>query len=240
MDNALRILDLLGEHAELGASDVSRLLSIGKSTAFRLLVTLENRHFIKKEVNNKYRLGMKFAYLGSISLNRTSIIRVAHPFLQELSTQVKENCNLVILEDDYNVRFIDKVKAPTSLRMETFVGITRPAYCTATGKVLLAFQSEKVLEQYLTSVSFEKFTDVTINNADHFRTILEQTRKNGYACNIGESEVGLIAYAVPVLDLSGRAMAAISVAGPTERMKLNKGDILNRLKTAAAGISNHL
>ncbi len=240
VDNALRILDLLGEHPELGASEVAKLLGIGRTSAFRLLTTLERRKFINKGMNNKYRLGMKFPYLGSILLNRSSIIRTAHPYLEDLSHQVKENCNLVVLEDDYNVRFIDKVRSPSSLHMETFVGVARPAYCTATGKVLLAYLDEPAIEDYLENMHFKQFTDATIKNAQDFRAVLTEVRKLGYASNIGESEFGLIAYAAPILDLSGKAVAAISVAGPSERIQANREQIISSVKATAAQISNNL
>jgi len=115
---------------------------MGKSTAFRLLATLEGRSFVDKIENSKYRLGIKLASIGGIVLNRMEIIRVAHPFLVKLTEQSVETSHLVILYNNTKVQFIDKVSSPSTIRMESRIGLVRSAHVIGTGKVLLAFQDE--------------------------------------------------------------------------------------------------
>jgi DNA-binding IclR family transcriptional regulator len=240
VDNALEVLDLLSNNYELGATEVGRILNIGKSTAFRLLTTLENRGYVKKGPNNKYRLGMKFAYMGSIVLDRMEIIKHSHPYLEELTKETNETTHLVILEEDNNVRFVDKVTSPSTIRMESFIGLKRPAYCTATGKVLLAYKDEDAINEYLKNTNFVQYTQYTVKNAEVLREILKQIRQDGYGTDINESEIGLTCYAAPILDPSGKAIAAISVSGPSERMFVNKQSLIVAIKSTAKKISNSI
>ncbi|MBA1335994.1 MAG: Transcriptional regulator, IclR family [Firmicutes bacterium] len=240
VDNALEVLDLLSSNYELSATEVGRMLNIGKSTAFRLLTTLENRGYVKKNSNNKYRLGMKFAFMGSIVLDRMEIIKHSHPFLEELTKDTNETTHLVILEEDNNVRFVDKVTSPSTIRMESFIGLKRPAYCTATGKVLLAYKDENAINEYLKNTNFIQYTQYTVKNAEELREILMQIRKDGYGIDANESEIGLTCYAAPILDPSGKAIAAISVSGPSERMYINKQKLISSIKSTAYEISNSI
>lgn len=240
VDNALQILDLLSTNYELSATEVGRRLNIAKSTAFRLLTTLESRGYVKKSTNNKYRLGMKFTYMGSIVLGRMEIIKYAHPFLEKLTKETNETTHLVILEEDNNVRFVDKVTSPSTIRMESFVGLKLPAYCTATGKVLLAYKDEDEIEEYLKTTNFVQYTQYTVKNAEELREILMQIRKNGYGVDANESEIGLTCYAAPILDPSGKAIAAISVSGPSERMYINRQKLISSTKSTASEISKSI
>jgi DNA-binding IclR family transcriptional regulator len=240
VDNALEVLDLLSNNYELGTTQISRILNIGKSTAFRLLATLENKGYVTKGTNNKYRLGMKFSYMGSIVLDRMEIIKHSHPYLQELSKDTKETTHLVILEDDNNVRFVDKVIPASTIRMESFVGLKKPAYCTATGKVLLAYKDESFIEEYLRNTKFVQYTQYTVGGPKEFHEILKKIKQNGYSTDIDESEIGLTCYAAPILDPSGKAIAAISASGPSERMFDNKQRLIRSVMSTANKISNSI
>jgi IclR family KDG regulon transcriptional repressor len=142
VDNALAILQLLCHYEELNVTEIAHYMHMGKSTAFRLLATLEGRSFVDKIENSKYRLGIKLASIGGIVLNRMEIIRVAHPFLVKLTEQSVETSHLVILYNNTKVQFIDKVSSPSTIRMESRIGLVRSAHVIGTGKVLLAFQDE--------------------------------------------------------------------------------------------------
>ncbi|MEG6615103.1 IclR family transcriptional regulator [Peptococcaceae bacterium 1198_IL3148] len=241
MDNALLILDLLSKHEELGASEVARLMGMGKSTAFRLLSTLEGRRFVSKTENNKYRLGIHLVSIGSLVIHRMEIVRVVHPYLLNLSQQCNETAHLVVWNDDTRVQFIDKVQSSSSsIRMESMVGMCRRAHLTGTGKVLLAYQNEGAIEHYIKVVDFSPKTAHSITNGEQLLQSLEEIRRQGYGCDEDESEIGLTCFAAPIMDLSGHALAAISVSGPGERMNARRQELINLVKIAAAEISQSL
>ena len=107
--NALRIIELLGEHNFLTLTEIADGLDLGKSSVFRLVATLEARGFVKKDKYGRCRLGMKFSYFGSVVLARMEILQASRPYLEELQRNVHETVHLAIWDDDWNIRFIDKI-----------------------------------------------------------------------------------------------------------------------------------
>lgn len=237
VDNALAIIDLLAKHEELSAAEVARLMEIGKTTAFRLLTTLENRKFLNKTDSNRYRLGVKLSSLGAIVLGRMDIIKLAHPYLINLTQLCEETTHLVIWDNDTMVQFIDKVSSPSSIRMESMVGLRRRAHMTATGKAMLAFQPQQFIDNYIKNVSFSPKTPYSIVTAQQLLENLEGVRRNGYACDADESELGLTCYAAPLFGVGDRVEAAISASGPTERMKSKKDFLIPLLQKTAQNIA---
>lgn len=238
VDNALRLIDILCEVEEIGVTQLAKEMGLGKSTVFRLLMTLEKSGYIRKnESNNKYRLGMKFAYIGSIVSNRQEIVRYSRPYLEELAWKTNETAHLVIMEDDCNIRFLDKVMGNSMVHMESFVGGKKPAYCTGTGKALLAYLPTERVISYLRNQKIEKLTENTITDKDELLKELERTRERGYSVDNEENEIGLTCYAAPIFDALGDAIAAISLSGPTNRMRINSEDIISSIKDVAQKIT---
>ncbi len=237
---ALDVLDLLSNHKTLGVSEVATLLEIGKSTAYRLLQTLENRKYVSKDINSRYRLSIKFAYMGSIVLDRLEIVKLARPYLERLSEITNETVHLVVWTDDNNVRFVDKVVSKSTIRMESFVGLKKPAYCTATGKALLSHKSDGFLERYLKNIDFINFTNHTIKDAETLRNIIYNIREQGYSSDIDESEEGLTCFASAILDPTGKPLAAISTSGPTVRMLAKQHFLVEELTKIVEEISESL
>ena len=241
VDTALALLDFLCDHPNMGIADISRALSIGKSTAFRLLFTLENRGFIKKGPDLKYCLGPKFIRMGSLVLESFDIIRYARPFLIDLCNTVSETVHLVIWEEGTDsVRFIDKVLSAHTIRMQSFVGLIQPAYTTGTGKVILANRSDEFIEGYLQRVKLDEITPYTITDRDTLYQALMDIRQNGYGADINESEIGLTCYAAPIFGPSGNVIAAISASGPSERVDTKKELLISSVKEASKSISDCL
>lgn len=241
VDNALRLIDVLCEVEEIGVTELGKEMGISKSAAFRLLMTLKKWGYIRKNVSNdKYRLGMKFAYIGTIVSNRQEIIRYSRVYLEELSWDNKESAHLAIMEDDYNIRFLDKVIGGSLVHMESFVGAKKPSYCTGTGKVLLAYLPTKTILSYLENQDLERFTEHTITDKNKFLDELKKIRRQGYAVDNEEIEIGLTCYAAPIFDTAGDAIAAISLSGPTGRMKKNSKNIILSIKNASEKISQSI
>lgn len=240
LDNALSILNLFVPHSELSAAEISALSGINKSTVFRFLVTLENRGFLIRNEKNKYQLGLKFYSLGQLVYNRMELISIIHPYLEQLTKVTGETSHLCILEDGYHIVFLDKALGTSALKMDTPLGMRQPAHLTGSGKAILAFESEQTIHQYMKHTDFDPKTTSSIRSAKAFLNALDKIRSCGYASDREEFEIGLTCYAVPILDVSNRPIAAISSSGPTTRMIPNQTQHVAALTAIAKTIRQKL
>ena len=237
VDNALSILNLFFDHEELSVSEIGKLTGISRSTAFRFMLTLENRGFVTKTNYGKYRLGLNMFSLGMLAYNRMELVSLVHPYLAEMAAASGETSHVAILSDGVHVTFIDRALGTSWLKMDTALGYSQFAHCTATGKCILAYQPDHVLTQYLRRTSFVHNTPSSIPDARTLLDVLERVRRDGYACDNEEAEAGLTCYGMPLLDSAGHAYAAISISGPTTRMEAHRDEHLQLIRDAVRQIS---
>lgn len=240
VETAFSILDLFFEYEELSPSEAARCLNINRSTAFRFLVTLEQSGYIVKTENSKYRLSVKVSTLGHIAHNRMELIGLIHPHLCRISETTGESSHLVIMNNSTHVTFIDKSVGTLWLKMDVVLGYTQYAHLTATGKAILAYESDQFVNQYIRSAVFEPHTAHSIKDAKELLNVLDTIRAQRYSFDNEEAELGLQCYAVPILSHTGRPIAAISSSGPATRMQANKEMHLKLLHSAADEIQKTL
>src|SRR4051794_12188481 len=138
VDNALRLLQLIGERKVIRVAEAAETLGVARSTAHRLLGALRRRGFVLQDKpNGAYRPGPVLNEIGLAAIGRIDIRLVARPVLEELSEQSQETVSLSLLEGG-NVRFVDGVESPRSVRVGNRTGLVLPAHCTAAGKAILA------------------------------------------------------------------------------------------------------
>jgi DNA-binding IclR family transcriptional regulator len=218
VDKALQLLLLLNENRELRVRDVARELHVAQSTAHRILVTLAWRGFVVQDRGRKtYRAGRLLAEIALESIREMDVRRKAHGHMERLSRLVHETVNLVVLEED-GCRFIDGVEGDQMMRVALRVGTLLPAYTTAGGKVLLAQLSPGQLRA-LYPGGLRKLTKHTVADLVKLEAELKVIRRRGYAVNVGETQIGLWAVAVAVRDGSGRPIAGLAIATPTNRLE---------------------
>jgi len=242
VDRALQILECFSsKEKELGVTEISKLLSLHKSTTFGLLATLENRGYIEQNFRNgKYKLGLKLFELGIQVQENMDLGDIAKPYLDELVKENNETVHLVI-NDKGQAVYIDKVEGTTSMRMYSQLGKRPPMYCTGVGKVILAFMPEQLLDKYLEQEELEKLTPYTITDKECLKKELKQIRTHGFSVDNEEIEIGLKCVAAPIRNHKEEIVGAISIAGPTSRMTLEKIEILSGvIRAAAMEISNKL
>lgn len=240
VDTALSILDLFFSNEELSPAEVAKHLGIGRSTAFRLLVTLENKSYIKKTEASKYRLGIKLYALGQVANRRMELISLVHPYLEELTAFTGETSHFTGMDGDSYVAFLDHVLGTKHLHMNMMLGTRRVAHTTASGKVMLAFGSDQAITRYLKVAPFVKQTEYSIRDARQLLEELDEVKREGYGCDNEEAEMGLTCYAVPLLNSEGMPIGAISISGPTTRLRANKKPYLAKLNEAAEAIMKAL
>ena len=219
VDRALKILDLLKDREEgLGITEISHQMGIAKSTAHRLITTLEHHHYVKKtSENGVYSLGLKFIEMTQHVLETMDIVTIARPLLQKLTKETREISHLCMLDGDELV-YIDKVESQSTIRIYSQTGRRAPMYCTGVGKVLLSYFPEHKLAKYLQSTELTAFTENTLTTPEEIKQELAATRAQGYAKDEEEHELGIRCVAAPVFNHLGEVPYAISVTGPTTRM----------------------
>ena len=201
--------------------------------------TLEKSGYIVKSNNSTYELSLKFFMLGKLVQSRSGFISLIHPYLIELTNKTCEASHFVILEDNFNAVFVDKVDGKLSIRMDSKIGLKRMAHLTATGKVILAFSDKEIQNNYLANTPFPKITENTIINADDLKNSFNDIVENGYGCDNQESEIGLYCLAAPIF-YSKQLLGAISISGPYDRMKSNKKKLISEIKETAKRLSSTL
>ncbi|MEA2581026.1 MAG: hypothetical protein QOE83_1918 [Actinomycetota bacterium] len=239
-DRVVAVLDqLAGVPEGVGVTDVARQLGVHKTTASRLLGTLALTGVIERDAaTRRYRLGARLVSLAGAAMARLPVVSQARPELEHLAAVATETANLAIL-DGRHVVYVDQVVPPQAVVMASWVGRRSPAHASSSGKVLLAFGEEAVREAAL-SAPLEQLTPLTITDPQRLRTLLEDTRRRGYASGVGELEDGLVTVAAPVM-VDQRAVGAVSLSGPSFRIPPRDQPHLGRLLIdAAAAIARRM
>lgn len=234
VDRALEVMIYLyHEGKETSITKIAADLGVYKSTVYRTLVTLENRGFVRKNLEtDKYWLGNRLFVLGKGVENRMGLPEIVRPYAKKLYDAYCEVVNVSILErnpdDVYRSVIILKEESDRQvLTVNPPVGSSSECYCSSVGKCLLAYSSDIDLGVYDTH-PMRPHTEHTIITVSALRTELAKVRERGYAMDHEELEYGLTCIGAPILDQKGEAVAAISLSGPTSRMLT--GDIEERIE----------
>ncbi|MFC4562154.1 IclR family transcriptional regulator [Nocardiopsis mangrovi] len=218
VDNALRLLELIGERQALRVSEAATLLGVAPSTAHRLLTSLRRRGFVLQDrPNSAYRPGPVLNEIGLAAIDRIDIRRVAHPVLEEVRERTRETVSLSLIEGR-TVRFVDCVESPRSVRVGNRTGVVLPAHCTAAGKAILAALPESELTRRYGDRELDARTQASLSDWSALEAELAEIRRVGYAVNIEEGETGISAVATALRDLAGAPLASIAVVVPSSRM----------------------
>ncbi len=213
-----RALDVLlcfsSQTPELTMSQISEKIGINKSTVHRLLLTLERKRFVERDpFSGIYRPGLRLLQMSSLAMEHNNLRRLAAPFLQDLCAQHRENVNLALL-DGADVIYVDVVEGSQRVKLAAATGQRLPAFCTASGKAILAFLSDEDVSRILER-GMPKYTRATNSSKERFFEDMKEIRSRGFAISEEEFEDGINAVAVPICK---QPIASVSIAGPAYRM----------------------
>lgn len=234
VDNALKLLLLLGERPEIRLTEATRYLGVASSTAHRLLAMLAYRGFVRQDPASKaYRPGPALTGVAFAVFGRLDIAGTAAPILREVSERLRETVHVGML-DGAGVRFIAAVEGPTAVRVASRLGRSMPAHCTSTGKAMLAQLPEADLLQLLPAEQLEPVTARSITSRSLLREELSGIRERGYAANREESEEGVASVAVPIPTTAPGLRLALNAAAPVHRLKASRYPAVAAALVAAA------
>ncbi|MDL2248124.1 IclR family transcriptional regulator [Tyzzerella sp. OttesenSCG-928-J15] len=217
---ALKIIEILASSAEpMRLIDIAALVEMPQSTALRMMATLMDYGYIAQSSDSqKYFLTMKFAQIGSMVASRFNIRDVVRPYIVKLSRDCGEASCLAI-DSNMEALYVDVVDGPDGmLRIMQHIGKRSPLHCSGVGKCLLLNYSEAEIDDYIEKKGLAYFTPNTITTKEMLLEELEKVRKQGYAMDNEECELGARCISGGIRNYSGKIVAAISISGPVNRM----------------------
>ncbi|GMQ90031.1 MAG: IclR family transcriptional regulator [Gammaproteobacteria bacterium] len=217
LSKGLSLIEALAQNeAPFSVSGLSRACGLTKSNTHRLLQTLKLLGYVR-QVNKggDYELTLKLWELGTMVHSRIDLTEVASEHMRRLAEKTKETVHLSML-DDGHVVYVDKIDSPHPIRAYSRKGGQAPAYCVATGKVLLAYQPIEVQRRVCTNCF--SFTPTTVTELDELLLVFSKVRRNGYAFNFGEWREGVFGVAAPIRNSEGSVIAAVGITGPADRL----------------------
>ena len=237
VDRALTILEILARSSECGVTEIATALAVHKSTAFRLVATLEQHGLVEQvEGRGKYRLGIGLLRLAGATSARLDVVQEARPLCKQLAAQTGETVNLATLSGN-SALYLDQVAGSSALQSHNWVGQHIPLHATSNGKVLMAWLDDAALGDLLGRLP--AYTEATVTSKALLRKQLAGVRADGYAVAVDELEIGLSAIAAPVHNAHGDVVCSISVSGPTFRLTPDRVTTVVPLVVEAADELSH-
>ena len=242
VQRAIDILECFDyQKKELSLSEISEALNLNASTVHGILLTLQVNSYIEKiPEKSKYKLGTKLLEKGTMVLEGLDIREIVRPYLEVLTRKFKETSHLCIYQLG-SLYVIDKSESPLSaFYMTSKIGLKIPLHASASGKLILAYLKEKDLDDVLKKIELVRYTENTLSDLNTLKQNLGTVRKQGYALENEEVELGLYTIAAPIFNHRGEIMGTISVLGPTVRIRENEDNIITDLILYSKKISKEI
>ncbi len=215
VERALSILEEVSSRTEgMTNSEISRKLTIPKSSASYILRVLEKRGYLVRDNSSKYKLGLRIVSLGRGLLSNLDVREVAKPVMEALTKKIRLSTHLAVLDNGRAV-YIEKVDIESFIKMDIWVGHRLPVHTTAIGKALLAHLKEDEIIEILKLRGMDKKTPKTITSRAKFLIELSKVREFGFALDNEENNEGVRCVAAPVFDNNGAVIAALGTSGTT-------------------------
>jgi len=215
VSKVLRVLEVLADspQGEMGISEAARVLGWHRTTVYRFMQTLVEEGYVRYLPDGeRYRLTFRLVGLANRMVSRLDICQLVRPHLVLLVQEWEINAHLAVLEEG-DVVFIDHVECSKPLRTHFHIGRRAPAHATAVGKVLLADLEEDAVLEIIRKQGLRRFTPLTVCDEEALLRELNEVRVMGYAVDRGEHNHDVACVAAPVRDVTGRAVAGISLSG---------------------------
>ena len=242
VERTLQILEAAAQReGGMSNAEFSRKLKIPKSSASYILRTLEQHGYLRRDGDGgRYRLGMKVLNLSRAALGGVDVREVAQPIMQHLVDRIHITTHLAILDHGEAV-YVEKVEAPSFIRMNTWIGRRMEVHSTAVGKALLAYLDTKERDAILKHRGLKKLTTHTITTMSRLLQELQHVRELGYSVDDEENSLGARCVGAPIFNGEGNVEAAIASTGTINDVPRDAvPHIADMVKEAARRISHQL
>lgn len=241
LEKGLLIIETLAySDASLGISDIAAVCDLAKSSVFAILSTLEERGYILRDNDGKFRLSMKISDLAMSTLSKLDVRYIAHPLMERLAKELGYTVHLATQTRGKAV-YIDKVPGPGFIQFSTAVGQSQFLHNSAVGKVVAAYMSEQELDLALETHGLPQTTPNTVTTPALFKRLLISVQELGYAVEDEEGEIGVRCIAAPIYDSRDLVVAVLGITAVRNQLPstsfTNVGELL---KATALDISKEL
>ena len=230
------------QNREIWTVELSKMVSLHKSTVSRLLKVLMAYKFIQQNPQTKkFSLGSANIRLGQALRQslKTNLVQIAKPFLDELRDRLNETVILEVLSGDSMI-MVYLAEGSRMVRLHGSIGDRVPFHAASGAKAFLAFCPKNIRDALLGG-KLQRFTKNTITNPKELYLQLEEIKTRGFAFDQEEVDEGTSAVGAPILDYEGNSVAAVVVAGPSQRFKWpGNSPVVSDLKDTAKKISDKL
>ncbi len=235
---ALAILSAMADQQPLSLADATSAAGVSKSTAFRLLATLQAAEAVEQLPQGGYQAGPA-AIRWALRIIASLEVRVAaRPLMLELRSQTGETVNLALVRGS-NLVYVEVLESPSPFRVAEGPGSIAPMHATALGRAIAPHLDPAQLDSMLGPEPLEAFTEHTPRTIREFRTVMASGDR-GFAIDREEAAVGVVCVAAPIF-IAGQAIGALSVSMPRARCDdVRLAEIGRKVAQAAALISGGL
>lgn len=221
LERGIRILDVLADKGALPLAQIAQLIRLNLSTAHHLVKTLEGLGYVTQTGDRSWNLSGRVFQLAAAAWNGDDLARLGAAAVAAFGAKTGEATQLAVF-DRRHVIVVCKFDGDSPERLFERLGAPRPAYCTALGKVLLAYQDPSIAESYLASTQLKALTPKTITSAARLRDELRKIRRSGVAVDDEEFSHGIRCIAAPVFNFSNGVTAALGMFGPSWRFSTRR------------------
>ena len=214
--NALSILDAIAGREVLGLAEAAEIAGVSKSTAYRLLTTMEGASLVERLPAGGYRAGVGAVRWAMNLLAQLDVRTVALPILRWLRDETGETVNLALLREASLV-YVEVVESTEAFRMAEIPGAIAPIHATALGKAVAIRLEPTRLAALLGPEPYQRFNERTLTSWQELATDLEGVRLRGYSLDLEEAELGVACVAAPIL-VADQVAGAVSISAPRARM----------------------
>lgn len=234
----LGVFDAIAKTSEgMTLTKLSAALDSPKSSLLMLLRPLVAKGYLT-HAGGLYRLGPAIFRLAANILSTRNFPKLVRPFMEDLVVRSQESVFLAVIDRErQEVSYIEGIESPQAVRYMAPVGSARPLYCSAAGRLLLAYQNHEWRERYLHSVQLKPMTKRTVTSREALRKELDKIRKAGFATSVGEAVAGAAGIAAPIFSIDGTVAAALLIGAPVDRFERRYSVLRALVKETAAQAS---
>ncbi|WP_171027504.1 IclR family transcriptional regulator [Pseudarthrobacter sp. NamE2] len=239
LDRGLELFNYLAQTGEASTADLVKAMGMSRSAMYRLVERLHEDQYIVQTPAGQWRLGPSIARLAMAAVQSVEVMDVAPDLLRALAQQTRESVSLGVLSG-HEIVFVYRELGPQSVRVSAELGARRPLHATSIGKAYLLGMSERERTALLRQLQFRLYTPHTITSRTELEEDLNRALERGWTEEHQEFDLSSTCCGAPIYDHTGQVVAAISVAGPADRMQAQTETIGPLASATAAAISRRL
>lgn len=234
LDRALRILAIVAEGSGLSLSEIAARSGLAASTAYRMLMTLENHGMVEFDTSDQlWSIGVETYRMGAAFLRRRKLVDRARIVMQDLMETTGETANLGVAEDDCVV-FVSQVETHQAIRAFFRPGTRSPFHASGIGKAVLAHLEPERVGAILRKAGLQRYTDKTLSDISALAHDLAAIKHRGWSVDDEERHPGMRCVAAAIFNEFGEPIGGVSVSGPTVRVTPERLAEIGPLVRAAA------